>query len=212
MDLFIALLAVVIGLIACFAGYRFFMFLLPIWGFFAGVWLGITGIQTIFSEGFLSGISGIIIGFILGIILALLSYLFYFVGVLILGGTIGYSLTSSILTNGFGLHTGFIVFLISLVVGLGFAILFIVLNAQKYLVVFITAFGGASVVVSGLLLLSNQISLNDISEAIGVFSPVSFSEGWLWWLVWLVMAVVGIITQTASTRKYRVDKPTTTRI
>lgn len=35
--LFVVLFAVVLGLAFCFAGYRVFLVMLPIWGFFAGL-------------------------------------------------------------------------------------------------------------------------------------------------------------------------------
>ena len=38
--LFISLFALILGLAFCFAGYRVFLVMLPIWGFFAGFWLG----------------------------------------------------------------------------------------------------------------------------------------------------------------------------
>ena len=93
MSFIIGLLAIAIGLALLFAGYRLLWVLLPIWGFFAGLWLGITGLQAIFGTGFLAGVSGLVVGFVLGIVFAVLSYLFYIVGVAILGATIGYSLT-----------------------------------------------------------------------------------------------------------------------
>ena len=39
---FWSLLIILLGLGLCFAGYRFFMILLPIWGFFAGFHFGAT--------------------------------------------------------------------------------------------------------------------------------------------------------------------------
>jgi hypothetical protein len=63
---FVSLLLILMGLALCFAGYRFFVIILPIWGFFAGFQLG-TGIMTWigFSPGFLPFLVGLV--FALGI-------------------------------------------------------------------------------------------------------------------------------------------------
>jgi hypothetical protein len=37
------LFALFLGLVFCFAGYRVFLVMLPIWGFFAGFWLALAG-------------------------------------------------------------------------------------------------------------------------------------------------------------------------
>jgi hypothetical protein len=211
MDFLAALFAVLIGLAACFAGYRFFLILLPIWGFFAGLWLGFTGIQTLFGQGFLAGVSGLVVGVVLGLILAVLAYFFYYIGVIILGGSIGYGLTTSLLVGGLGMNPGFLVWAIAIVVAIAFAILFIIFNAQKLLIVLITALGGASAIIAGLLLLFGQITTAQLSENIGIYAPISFSQGAIWWLIWAALAVLGIVAQYGTTRSYTMETPDATR-
>lgn len=207
MQILVALFAVAIGLAIAFFGYRFLWVLLPIWGFFAGLWLGVTGLQTLFGEGFLVGVSGLVIGVVLGLIFAVLSYLFYFVGVAILGGSIGYGLTVSLLVGGLGMNANFIVWLIAIVVAVLFAVVILALNIQKYAVIVITALGGASATLGGILLLFNQVSMDQLSGNVGVFAPVSFSEGPIWWLIWAVVAVAGIVLQIMSNRVYVLEEP-----
>ena len=207
MSFIIGLLAIAIGLALLFAGYRLLWVLLPIWGFFAGLWLGITGLQAIFGTGFLAGVSGLVVGFVLGIVFAVLSYLFYIVGVAILGATIGYSLTVSLLVGGLGMNQGFLVWLIAVVVAVAFAVVVLVLNLQKYAVIFITSLGGASAVIAGALLLFGQISQEQLSGLMGVWAPVSFGEGWFWWLGWLILAVIGIAYQIQANRVYVLEPP-----
>ena len=207
MSFIIGLLAIAIGLALLFAGYRLLWVLLPIWGFFAGLWLGITGLQAIFGTGFLAGVSGLVVGFVLGIVFAVLSYLFYIVGVAILGATIGYSLTVSLLVGGLGMNQGFFVWLIAVVVAVVFAVVVLVLNLQKYAVIIITALGGASAVIAGALLLFGQISQEQLSGLMGVWAPVSFGEGWFWWLGCLILAVIGIAYQIQANRVYVLEPP-----
>jgi hypothetical protein len=209
--LIVALLVVFLGLIACFSGYRLFMTLIPMWGFFTGLWLGITGLQSAFGETIFAGMSGLVFGIFLGMILAVLAYFFYFLGVFILGASIGYGLTTTILVSGFDIPSGLPVSVISIGVALLFAVLFLALNAQKYLVIFLTAFGGAGVVITGLLLLLNRITFQQISTSIGAIIPVPFTAGSTWWFGWFVLALLGILTQTASTRKYKPRRPPANR-
>jgi hypothetical protein len=207
MDFIIALLAIVIGLAICFFGYRWLWILLPFWGFFAGLWLGFTGLQTIFGEGFLAGVSGLVVGLILGVIFAVLSYLFYFVGVAILGATAGYGLTMSLFTGAFGMNPNFIIWLIAIVVAVIAAFAVLVLNLQKYVIIFLTALAGASATIAGALLLFGQTSAEELSGQIGVFAPVSFQEGALWWIIWLVLGIAGIVYQIISNRVYVLEPP-----
>jgi hypothetical protein len=207
MDFLIAILAIVIGLAICFAGYRWLWILLPFWGFFAGLWLGYTGIQTIFGAGFLSGVSGIVIGLILGVIFAVLSYLFYFVGVAILGATVGYGLTMSIFTGAFGMNPNFFIWLIAIAVGALAAFLTLGLNLQKYVIIAITALGGASAVIAGVLVMFGPGTAEDLSGKVGVFAPVSFQDGAIWWILWAVLAIAGIVYQIMSNRVYVLEPP-----
>ncbi len=93
----IGLLALAIGLAFAFYGFKLFLVLLPIWGFFAGFLLGANGIAYIFGETFLATATGWVVGFLLGLLFAVLSYLFYWVAVILLGGALGYQLTLGIL-------------------------------------------------------------------------------------------------------------------
>ena len=73
----VSILAILLGLAALFAGYRLFLLLLPIWGFFAGFFIGATAITLLLGDSFLVTVTGWVVGFILGLIFAILSYLFY---------------------------------------------------------------------------------------------------------------------------------------
>jgi len=86
------LIALLMGLAICFGGYRLFLFLLPIWGFFFGFALGAETMQALFGVGFLATVTSWVVGFIVAAIFALLSYLFYAVGVALVAGSLGYAL------------------------------------------------------------------------------------------------------------------------
>ena len=71
--IFAALFAFLIGLAFLLYGYRLFLVMLPIWGFFAGFWLGAQTIAMLLGGGFLATTTGWVVGFATGLLLAVLS-------------------------------------------------------------------------------------------------------------------------------------------
>ncbi len=66
------MIALLFGLVLAFAGYRLFLVLLPIWGFFFGFGLGAQSIQALFGDAFLATITSWVVGFVVGAIFAVL--------------------------------------------------------------------------------------------------------------------------------------------
>ena len=56
------------GLVLAFLGYRFFLVLLPIFGFFFGLAFGAHSIQALFGDGFLATTSSWVVGFFAGLL------------------------------------------------------------------------------------------------------------------------------------------------
>ena len=75
-----SLLAIVIGAALILYGYRIFLVLLPVFGFFAGFWVGASAMQWTLNENFLATLFSIIVGIVLGIIFAIASFFIYFLG------------------------------------------------------------------------------------------------------------------------------------
>ena len=115
-ELFCAtLIALMLGLVVCVAGYRLFLFLLPLWGFFFGLFLGAQTLQALFGVGFFATVTSWVVGFIVGAIFAVLSYLFYAVAVALIAGSLGYGLGAGFM-HLIGLDWGLIVWLVGIVV------------------------------------------------------------------------------------------------
>ena len=107
-ELFCAtLIALLFGAFVCFAGYRFFIILLPIWGFFFGFGLGAQAVQALLGDAFFGTVTSWAVGFIVALIFAVFSYLFYFFGVAILAGSLGYGLGVALM-GAIGLQFGLI--------------------------------------------------------------------------------------------------------
>jgi hypothetical protein len=194
----VAVLAGLLGLAFLLVGYRFFMALLPIWGFFAGFWLGAMATTWILGTGFLATVAGWVVAFVVGLIAAVLSYLFYLVGVAIVAAAIGAALGSGVMTA-IGFQPGLMVTIVAIVSALVAAGLTLLLNIQKYVIIVFASIGGASFLVISALLLLGQITLADLQGGGNLMGPI-FASSFLWWLVWAAVAVVGVVFQIRTTR------------
>jgi hypothetical protein len=199
----IGVIGILFGLAALFAGYRLFLVLLPIWGFFAGFAIGAQMLQALFGTGFLSDVTSWIVGLVVGILFAVLSYLFYLVGVAILAGSIGYALGAGIV---FAISPDWnlLAFLVGIVAAIVVAALVILLNIQKWVVILLTSIGGAGAIIAGLLIMFGVISLADIGQN----AIISYwRENWLWYLIGIALVVVGFFVQARSTSQYNIEPP-----
>lgn len=195
------LIGLLFGLAVVFFGYRMFLILLPIWGFFFGLGLGAHTVQLIFGTEFLATITSWVVGFLVGLIFAVLSYLFYIVGVAILSASAGYWLAVSIL-GAIGLGYNFIVWVIGIIAAVILAYVVLRFNLQKYAIIVITAAGGTAAIILTLLAAFGQVSLADIAG-----NPVmaAMSHSFLWTIFFIVVAVAGIVVQLRANRSYEVE-------
>ena len=197
----IGLLALVVGAAFCLAGYRLLLFLLPIWGFFAGFSIGASATVALFGGGFLSTTASWLVGLVVGLLCAVLSYLFYYGAVVVLGATVGYMLGTGLLAL-LGIQPGFMTVVVGVIVAAALAAVVVVLNAPKLLLIVLSALGGAATLVAGLLLILGQISLEALRY--GIVGAV-VRESWFWALVWAVTACIGLVAQWETTQRYAAE-------
>jgi hypothetical protein len=197
------LIALLFGLAVCFNGYRWFLFLLPFFAFLFGFFWGAQTLQAIFGSGFLTTVLSWIGGFIIGLIFALLSYMFYLVGVAIVAASFGYSLGVGLM-NLIGIDLNLLVWLVGIAVAIIVAAVTLLLNIQKYVIIVITAFLGAGVIVGSLLSAVGGIEVTNLAE-----NPVrvALQNSPLWMLFFLILGVLGIAAQLVSTRGFVLETP-----
>lgn len=198
----VAVIALIIGVLAMLAGYRLFLLLLPIWGFFGGFAMGAHAIALLLGEGFLVTVTGWIVGFVVGILFAVLSYLFFIVGVALLSAAFGYFLAAGLML--LFLEPGLIVTLVGLAGAVVMAFVVLAFNIQKPVLEFITSFGGATAILTGILLLFRRISLESLGE-----NPVRMvlDDSVFWLITWLVLGFVGFAIQVTSNRTFVIEEP-----
>ncbi|HET6320281.1 MAG TPA: DUF4203 domain-containing protein [Chloroflexota bacterium] len=195
------MIALFFGTMLAFGGYRFFLFLLPVLGFFFGFGLGAQTVQALFGDGFLSSITSWVVGFGFALVFALLSYAFYFVAVGLIGAALGYALGVGIL-EAIGLNFGFIVWLVGIIAAMAVGAATLIFNVQKYVVIAATALLGAGVIVGTFLFLfggqqAAQLTQNPVRTALQN-SP-------LWTIIFIVVAILGLVAQYQSTKNYEVE-------
>jgi hypothetical protein len=194
------LVALGIGIAFCFYGYRVFLVMLPIWGFFGGLWLGAEGVALILGEGFLATATGWAAGFVVGLVMALLSYAVYYIGVGLVAFVAGVGIAVGLL-SAIGIDTNLILAVAGLATGIVLVILTLMLNLQKYVVTIITAIGGANALVLAPLLLLDRVSLDELQNVGNTIKPM-LADSWFWLLVWLVLAGAGVFYQLRMNRDF----------
>jgi hypothetical protein len=196
-----AMIALFFGTLLVFGGYRFFLFLLPIWGFFFGFGLGAESVQALFGDAFLATVTSWVVGFVVAMIFAVCAYLFYFAAVALIAGSLGYALGVGIMEAILGSNFGLVTWLVGIALAVIFAIVVLVFNIQKWVIIAATSILGAGVIITTFVTLfggpSAQVTQNPVRVALQA-SP--------WWTIsFLVLAILGIVAQFQSTRRFELD-------
>jgi len=201
----ISLIVFLFGLALLVYGYRIFLVLLPVWGFFAGFWLGADITALALGSGFLGTTAGWVIGFGLGIILSVFCYLYFRAAVAFQASIIAYNIGSAFVAAFFGPGTisalsGAMLAVIVLIVALA-------LNLQKYIVFAVTSVLGSNMVLVSALLLFGRITLQSLRASGSSILPV-LNDSWFWSLVWLVLTVAGVWGQIRANWLYEFRRET----
>lgn len=196
------IVALLFGALLIFGGYRFFLFLLPIWGFFFGFGVGAQAVQALFGDGLFATATSWVVGFVIALIFALGAYFFYAFAVALIAGTLGYILGVGIMDL-FGLNgLSLITFLVAIVLAIGAILITFRFNLQKFVIIAATSIAGAAAVVGTLLLGVNGLSIAQLAE-----HPVRllFQTSPLMAIFFVVLAVAGIVIQIRANRRFEIE-------
>ncbi len=195
-----AAFAAALGAALWFAGYRIFLVLLPILGFFAGFWLGAEAVALVLGTGFLATTTSWIVGAVVGLVAAVLSYLFFMLGIAVVAAAIGAALGAGFM-GALGFESGFLAIIVVLVCAIAAAVLAVLFNIEKYVIIAFTAISGANALLLSILLLIGKVSLEDLPTTGNTIKPI-LQDSWFWLIVWLVVAVAGFVVQVRYNRDY----------
>ena len=195
------LIGLLFGTALAFFGYRLFLVLLPIWGFFFGLVLGAQAVQALLpGTGLFASVTSWVVGFIVGGLFAVLSYAFYMIAVAIIGASLGYVVAVGLLTA-IGLQFGFLVWLIGIVAGIAMAVITIRFNLQKYVVILATSILGTGVAFGTIILMFNPLA-QLMENPVKVFLSTSpFLT-----ILAIVVAVLAFVFQLQTTKSMVVEE------
>jgi Domain of unknown function (DUF4203) len=186
-----AIIMLVGGLLACFAGYRLFRVVLAIYGFILGALLASSFMgtdQTLWMV--LTWIGGGIAG-------ALILLLAYFAGVALLGAGIGAAAAHMIWAS-FHAEPGLII-----VIAFSVAAALMALALQRYVIIVATAFGGAQTTLIGAAaLMGDAAAAQAATRAVYRVYPLDPIPNTYWdATIALALGIAGVIVQLAITAK-----------
>lgn len=196
-----AILLVIGGLVACFAGYRLFRIVLGIYGFILGANIATSAMGTS-DTGWLVGAA--IIGGLIGAIILIAAY---FIGVALIGAGLAALAVNIVWTQISGAEPPALAIIIAAVIGALAS-----LSLQRYVIVIGTAFGGAwTTIVGGMALAGDRVAGEVTQTAaraaaerpdVWVLYPMNPAPGQTWVLaVWIVLALAGVFVQMRYTAK-----------
>jgi hypothetical protein len=186
----IGVIAVLIGILACFAGYRVFRIVLPILGFIIGLGVGAQLAEAVLGEPYLDSLTSWVVAIVVGLVFAAIAFVWWYLSVALTIAGLGYAI-------GFGGATGAgadaaMAPIAGIVVAVVFALAAIVLRIPAAIVIVMSSFWGASAIVGGGLVLLGRIGVADLRNG-SVDVVIGESTGIF--LIWLALAVVGMAVQ-----------------
>jgi hypothetical protein len=183
-----ALVLVIGGAIACFAGYRFFRVVLGIYGFVLGALVATTLAGSASAATLaLWAIGGGIVG-------ALVLNVAYFFGVVLVGAAMGALAVSMLWPRG-GSDPHVLIVVAAAVAGAVAA-----MWLQRYVIITGTALGGAWTLIVGVMALAGDRAAQAAAASdVWVVYPLDPAPGRRWVpAVWLAVAIAGIVAQVSK--------------
>jgi hypothetical protein len=190
-----AILLVLGGALACFAGYRLFKIVLGIYGFVLGAMLassmvGVSNAMGMIVAALLGGVAG-----------ALLLMFAYFIGIALVGAGLG-ALVAHVGWGymGRGDPPAVVVILLSVIGSIGAIVL------QRYVIIVATAFGGAwTMIVGGMAVAVDRRAARAAAPVdVWILYPIMPAPGQRWVPVaWVVLGLIGAAVQLGVTGRRR---------
>jgi len=191
-SILVGVLAIGIGLAWAFYGTKVFFILLPIWAFLFGLLTGAQWAEDVFGQGFFSTVLSWGIGIGFGLVLAVICYFWYYAAITIAVGALGYALGVGIL-DFLNIDASTLGIIVGLIVGAVFAVAAFVLAVPIWLIVIVSAFGGAAAVINGVLIIFGRITLADMAS--GLFGGL-FTDTAIGIIAWIALGAVAFFYQT----------------
>ncbi|HIZ37518.1 MAG TPA: hypothetical protein H9815_17205 [Candidatus Ruania gallistercoris] len=196
-DVIVGVLVLVLGLLLCFRGAVAMRVLLALWGGLLGFGLGAALGAALTDQGQLATALGWVVAIALAVVFGLLAYFFYTLAVVLGFAAMGYVLAQLIATA-LGASQPWVLITVGLLGGVALGLLAIATHLPELVLIIISALAGASLAVSGLVLLVGIVDLGTWAEA-----ELRIGDQPAWYLGQIALAVAGIIVQVRHSRRRR---------
>lgn len=192
----LALSMIIVGAMVGLFGFKLFRILLPLAGLLTGLVVGFTGFQNVFGTGVISSSVAVLVALFVGLLMGLLAFAFFDVALIVFSIVIGITLFQFLgIALGLG-NIGFIMFLLALAGGI---MGFVFSTSRPIVPAFIIALSsilGVSLAFGGIMLMTGNISLDQIHNT-GVIRTVMLQvdQSLLWLFLWITLSIVTMYVQ-----------------
>lgn len=190
-EILVGILAVLIGGLFALQGGNLMRILFPLLGFFAGFSAGAGAISAITGDGFLSTVFSWVVGLCVALLFAVLAYFFYAFAIVLAFAGLGFSLTAALLAL-FNIDWNWLVILLGTVVAVAFGVFAVASSLPMMVLIIVTSFFGASMIVYGVLLVLNIVSFGDFANGT-IYETIRNNVGL--YVLWLTFGITASITQ-----------------
>jgi hypothetical protein len=192
----IGVLAILIGLMACLAGYAVFRIVLPVLGFLVGMGLGAQLAATLFDQPYLDTPLSWILAVVVGLVLATIAFAWWYISVALTIAGLGYAIGYGA-AIGLGLTVSGSV-IAGVILAVVFALAAIVLRVPIGVVIAVTAFWGSSALIGGVLVLMDRIEPRQLRNGT---VDVVIAESALLLAIWVALGALGVLVQWFTTAR-----------
>jgi hypothetical protein len=198
-DAVVGLLAIGTGALFCYRGYIAMRLVIPLWGAFIGFFVGAGLVSAVADENFLADVTGWLVGLAVGLVFAAIAYLYYEVSVILGMAGIGFSIGTGLMVA-LGVRWSWLVVLAGVVVAIALAYFAIVAEMPLFLLVVLSATGGAVVVAAGAMLLTGAVDLDSFDAAT---TTERIDDDWWWYVLYVTLVVTGALSQLRDIGRLR---------
>ncbi|MFD1825240.1 MULTISPECIES: DUF4203 domain-containing protein [Mumia] len=194
-DVVLALILLGLGVVLVFWGGAALRALIALAGAVVGFFLGAELVQGQAGGELLGTTWGWVAAIVGALVLGVLAYAWYWLGVVIWVGAMGYVL-GVFLANAFGADKDWVFTTVGIIVAAVLVIIAVVASLPALLLVIVSAWSGATLALTGVMLLVGEINDQQIDHAFSLADP-----SWLWYGALVVLFVVGLVVQLGATSR-----------
>lgn len=187
----VGVIAVLVGALLCFRGHVTMRLIISLFGAFVGFLIGAGLVTGVTDSGFGQLALSWLVGIVAAVLFGFLAYLSYQLAVIIGMAGIGFTLGSTLMAAvGTGSQTAAVAVAVGAAIVL--AVIAVVTDLPAILLVILTALAGASITVTGIMVIAGPIGLDRLTaEGVGA----ELSTGWTWFVLYGALALIGALAQ-----------------